>query len=72
MPDITMCPSVYCPLKSVCYRNSMSGTKPDAYRQPYFLIPPNTKEGCTYFWPVEDLCDDWGKEDLSKLWNTKT
>jgi hypothetical protein len=33
MPDITMCGTEDCPLKSRCYRSPASGTRPTEWRQ---------------------------------------
>lgn len=56
MPDITMCDNETCPLKTKCYRNKASGTKPSEYRQAWFIWRDEDKEGedCDYYWPVEE------------------
>ena len=54
MPDISMCDSKTCPLKTKCYRNEASGTKPTEYRQAYFMGLATEGEDCIYYWPVED------------------
>lgn len=40
--DITMCDSSICPLKSKCYRNPISGTKPSEFRQSWFMFDPSS------------------------------
>ena len=40
MPDITMCGSISCPMRYVCYRNQCSGTQPKEFRQAYFVFDP--------------------------------
>lgn len=50
MPDITMCPSLDCPKRNVCYRNEASGTKPNEYRQSFFVEQPRKGLLCDYYW----------------------
>ena len=49
MPDITMCKSIFCPLKTKCYRYTAT---PSEYWQSYFMDSPYSeeKEECKYFW----------------------
>jgi len=54
MPDITMCSSETCPLKTTCYRNPASGTKPSEYRQSWFLNKTTEGKDCDSYWPKED------------------
>jgi hypothetical protein len=51
MPDISMCGSETCPLKTKCYRNPASGTKPSEYRQAWFMGLPSEGETCNHYWP---------------------
>ena len=54
MPDITMCNSDVCPMRTTCYRNEASGTKPCEWRQSYFMAPPLKDDGtCGHFWDRE-------------------
>lgn len=50
MPDTTMCNDYSCPQFDKCYR---AQAKP-SMRQSYFVISPRDKEGCSYFWPLEE------------------
>ena len=56
MPDITMCPSLDCPLRKSCYRNEASGTVANEYRQSFFVEPPAVVRDetnvprCDYYW----------------------
>ena len=50
MPDISMCLSTTCPMKSRCYRNKESGTVPSEYRQAYLIFPDGWAEPCKYLW----------------------
>ena len=56
MPDITMCISQTCPLRSSCYRSEASGTKPTPGWQTYSLWTPRV-EGesveCEGYWKRE-------------------
>jgi hypothetical protein len=54
MPDITMCGSETCPLKTMCYRNPASGTRPSEYRQAWFLNIDKEGDDCKHYWPKED------------------
>jgi hypothetical protein len=54
MPDISMCDSETCPLKTNCYRNPASGTKPSEHRQSWFMGLPSEGETCNHYWPVAD------------------
>jgi len=51
MPDITMCASDTCRLRTECYRNEASGTKPDPYQQSYFISTQINEDKCEYFSP---------------------
>lgn len=53
MPDISMCDSETCPLKTKCYRNPASGTRPSEFRQAYFFGLEKEGEDCDYYWPFE-------------------
>lgn len=59
MPDITMCGSETCPLKTECYRNPASGTKPSEFMQSWFL-GRSKKEGedCDHYWSK----DEWSRK----------
>lgn len=50
MPDISMCPSETCTVRTSCYRNKASGTKPDEFRQAYFVEAPGVDENCPHYW----------------------
>jgi hypothetical protein len=50
MPDISMCGSATCPLAKTCYRNELSGTKPNEFRQSYFYALKEEGEDCRYYW----------------------
>jgi hypothetical protein len=52
MPDISMCDSETW-LKTKCYRNPASGTKPSEYRQAWFIGLKEEGQDCDYYWPVE-------------------
>ncbi len=54
MPDITMCASEVCTLKVNCYRSPASGTKPNEYRQAWYLDKTLTGEGCKSYWPLRE------------------
>jgi hypothetical protein len=54
MPDISMCDSETCLLKTKCYRNPASGTRPTEYRQAWFIGLAKEGEDCNRYWPVED------------------
>ena len=54
MPDISMCDSETCLLKTKCYRNPASGTKPSEHRQSWFLGLSKEGDDCVYYWPKED------------------
>jgi hypothetical protein len=45
MPDITMCGSETCPLKTKCYRNPASGTEPRGWRQLWFFNKTTEDQG---------------------------
>jgi hypothetical protein len=48
MQDITKCKGDTCPQKETCYRFT---SKPDTYRQSYFVKPPFTKKKkCEHYW----------------------
>lgn len=49
MPDISMCSVETCELKTRCYRHEASGTKPNQYRQSYFMSS-NPGKDCEQFW----------------------
>ena len=51
MPDISMCNDYSCPKFDKCYR---AQAKPSEYRQSYFMNSPRDKDGCNYFWPLEE------------------
>ena len=51
MPDISMCNDYSCPTFDKCYR---AQAKPSEYRQSYFRDSPRDKDGCNYFWPLEE------------------
>jgi len=51
MPDISMCNDYSCPQFDKCYR---AQAKPNEYRQSYFKDSPRDKDGCNYFWPLEE------------------
>lgn len=55
MPDISMCNDYSCPQFEQCYR---AQAKPSEYRQSYFRDSPRDKDGCNYFWPLEDTIDN--------------
>ncbi len=48
--DIAMCNDYSCPDFDDCYR---AQAKP-SMRQSYFLDSPREKDGCNYFWPLEE------------------
>lgn len=51
MPDIAMCSGGECPIKDNCWRYM---APPDRY-QSYFAPPPfKEKEGCEYFWDMNE------------------
>lgn len=53
MPDITMCGDMDCPMANNCYRNEKSGTKPNPYRQSFFMDSPRKEDGtCDYEAPT--------------------
>ena len=55
MPDISMCDSDTCSLKTNCYRNPASGTKPNEYRrQAWFMGPAKEGDDCEYYLPREE------------------
>jgi hypothetical protein len=45
-----MCDSKTCPLKTNCYRNPASGTKPSEYRQAWFINLTKEGDDCIYYW----------------------
>lgn len=51
MPDISMCNDYSCPDFDKCYR---AQAKPSEYRQSYFRDSPRDKDGCNYFWLLEE------------------
>lgn len=53
MPDVTMCDSETCYLRTKCYRNPASGTKPSEFQQSWFTA---NKEGdaCGFYWAKEE------------------
>jgi hypothetical protein len=59
MPDISMCPSQYCPVRGDCYRNEASGTRPTEYRQSWTTFTWRQPGGfgapveCSGYWPTE-------------------
>jgi len=53
MPDISMCDSETCPLKTKCYRNPASGTRPSEPVQSWFWLLDEEGEDCDQYWPVE-------------------
>tara|TARA_R110000782_G_scaffold121760_2_gene212846 strand:- start:76 stop:288 length:213 start_codon:yes stop_codon:yes gene_type:complete len=53
MPDISMCGSATCPLAKTCYRNELSGTKPNEFRQSYFYALKEEGEDCRYYWKTK-------------------
>ena len=54
MPDISMCTSVTCSLRKTCYRNELSGTKPNEQRQSYFIGLTEEGEDCKYYWRTRE------------------
>jgi hypothetical protein len=58
MPDISMCASETCPLRTLCYRNPAGGTRPSEYRQAWFLNTDEWGEDCRYFLPVYGKRED--------------
>jgi hypothetical protein len=54
MPDISMCAVKDCPKSRECYRHRESGTKPNEYRQSYFMRPDDYKGPCEHFWPTHE------------------
>jgi hypothetical protein len=54
MPDITMCGRETCPLKTMCYRNHASGTRPSEFQKSWFMGLPSEGETCNHYWPRED------------------
>jgi hypothetical protein len=52
MPDITMCPSDTCDLRTRCYRNPASGTKPSEYRQSWWVEKILINDDCNNYWPL--------------------
>lgn len=62
MPDITMCASDVCDLRTKCYRSPESGTKPSEYRQAWFLDKAITGASCCSYWPTRDAT----KRDATK------
>ena len=54
MPDITMCDSESCPIKTTCYRNPASGTKPAERLQSWFIGLPSEGKTCNHSWPMEN------------------
>ena len=69
MPDISMCSSTTCPLKSKCYRNPASGTQPSEFRQSWFATMEGWGEDCKYYWPVRGTMDQQLR--LTRTTNTK-
>lgn len=57
IPDICMCPSRLCTVRSTCYRHTDSGTKPAQYRQSFFMNAPGENFNCVYYWPVGHIKD---------------
>lgn len=55
MPDISMCSVETCELKTKCYRNAASGTRPDRYAQSYFQ-PQNPGIECEQFYERNKPC----------------
>jgi len=52
MPDITMCTSDVCDLRTHCYRSPESGTKPSEYRQAWFFGNHSINEECNHYYPI--------------------
>lgn len=57
--DITMCNVIYCDFKKKCYRHAESGTKPNEYRQSYFVFPNDyfvrKEEDCKFYTPIQEV-----------------
>lgn len=54
MPDISMCPSTTCPMRTSCYRNEASGTRPTPRWQSYFVAREVDELGrCREYLPIE-------------------
>lgn len=50
MADITKCTGDYCELRETCFRYKV---KDNAYRQSYFITPPNTTSyDCSKYWEI--------------------
>ncbi len=49
MPDISMCDNKDCPKAPQCYRNQMSGTQPNQWRQSYMDFKPDADGNCKDF-----------------------
>lgn len=54
MPDISMCDVKDCPKSGECYRHKDSGTKPNQYRQAYFVMRESDERPCENFWPTHE------------------
>lgn len=53
MADITMCGSVACPFRNHCRRSASSGTRPNEFRQPYYIGSESWDgDGCAHYWPL--------------------
>lgn len=52
MPDISMCNSLTCKVRTHCYRNEASGTQPSEWRQSYMVFEPEKGWECSGFDPV--------------------
>ena len=55
MTDITKCEGTGCPIKENCYRYT---SKPNEYRQSYFVEVPYKDDECDHFWceNQEQIC----------------
>jgi hypothetical protein len=49
-----MCDSESCPIKTTCYRNPASGTKPAERLQSWFIGLPSEGKTCNHYWPMEN------------------
>lgn len=47
-----MCPSTTCLERERCYRNEASGTKPNPFRQAYFVQTESIYHGCNSYVPA--------------------
>lgn len=60
MPDISMCPSPDCPIRSDCHRNEASGTQASAWRQAWIAFTWSQPGGlgapveCDGYWPASN------------------